>query len=670
MSPDCSHDTNDRQVETPPHQSPVDTNSLGPTRPWGRSLLVVAFSLVLLLVLSLWGLNRDRVAWLDTMGLYNPVYTFVHYHKMTYPVHGRFDRMEIHPPTHYLLVGWLMRFGIGLYYAVAIPFLSVSALLIFLIGRGRFPTYVKLGLMGGFFLTLICWNEPFDLRPDWQVALVWFTGLIALENARLDNWHLGKLGLGSFLLTSASGLHYFASAAFMGAAVYAGWALYQLGVRSARSKLLAILIGGCLFGIPYLVEFLIPNWKYVLAIVKAVENEKGLLDAFHRHFDIYAAMYQTASGGRFWVAPLTTLALEGPFRLHIPLFIVAFLGLAIFRSTRGLVFAGAPHVLFICCMYHKWGSYLTSEYLLYFAAFGVVTGTILDKLIHCVPAKAWRRTAAIASAFAITIVLIYQTPGLGKHDIVTAARFHELELARAAGREINHAGALVGAHDMLWYVTGTSIWCPAMSAADCLPFNCSDPEIIKRFWSRFDAIGDFGRGSELRGNQDHKGSFNWYLEGLFTLKGFYFGLSSPDLSYLLFSVKHVDKVIGYGLTDQGCYRFDGNPRGDYVFASLVGPADEAVDWVTAETLMSNVILLPNRSPTDVRYAILTMVLRRSALETARETVLEHAHVHDLIYGDLCTIDPALLVHRLAHEDQVIHFYRSVQEAVNERCRLP
>lgn len=636
---------------------------------WGSRLPVAGFALVLLLVLSLWGLFRDRIAWLDTLGLYNPVYTFVHFHKMTYPVHGRFDQMDIHPPTHYLAVGWLMRAGIDLYYAVAIPFLAISVLQIYLISRARFPAHVKLGLMIGFFLTLICWYETFDLRPDWQVALVWFTGLIALESARLDDWELRKLGLGSFLLTCASGLHYFGSAAFIGAGVYAAWALCQLGFRAARSRLLAIVVGGCLFGIPYLACFLLPNWRSIIPLVTSIHGGSGLTAGIQRHYEIYAAMFQTASGGHFWSAPLTTLALEVPFRLHIPLFFLAAIGLGLFRSTRGFVLAGAPHVFLVFYISHKWASYAIAEYLLYFSAVGVVSCALISKLLMRMPTGAWRWVVGTSTFLIVTLALLYQLPGIAGIDQASGKCFHEMDLARAVGREINKPGALVGAQEMLWYITGTTLWCNAMSPSASLPPSCADRATITHYWSQFDAIGDFSRTSDHRGYWNRKGTFNWYLDGLFALKGFYFGLNSTDLSYLLFSVTKVDKVIGYGLTQDGCYRFEENTAGDSVFVSLVGPAAETEHWKPPQTLMSNVILLPKLCDTDVQSALLTLVMPRCAFECERESMLMHAHLHEIIYGDLRSVDPTLLVNRLAHEDQVIRFYRTIQEAVADRSRV-
>jgi hypothetical protein len=49
--------------------------------------------------------------------LFNPVYTYLHYGKMTPPAHGQFDTMFVHPPAQYFFIAMLMRTGLSVYHA-------------------------------------------------------------------------------------------------------------------------------------------------------------------------------------------------------------------------------------------------------------------------------------------------------------------------------------------------------------------------------------------------------------------------------------------------------------------------------------------------------------------------------------------------------------------------
>src|SRR6185437_1304761 len=133
------------------------------------------------------------------------------------------------PPVHYLEIGELMRLGIGLPYAEALPSTLLLLLALGIAATARYSAVVKVGLMYGIFasvtgfggLQLDQWMkaESLDgLRPDIHVTLAWISGLLLLEAARLRSWPLWQVVLGSFLVTYASGVHYFGVVAWTGLA--------------------------------------------------------------------------------------------------------------------------------------------------------------------------------------------------------------------------------------------------------------------------------------------------------------------------------------------------------------------------------------------------------------------------------------------------------------------
>jgi hypothetical protein len=108
-------------------------------------LLVLAVVLLMGGATVRWAFFVDHYQQFDDLGLFNPPYMKAHYGKVTFPAHGEFRAMTIHPPLHYWIIGTLMRLGFRPYYAEAIPPFFMILLSLVLIGAGRFPVPVKLG---------------------------------------------------------------------------------------------------------------------------------------------------------------------------------------------------------------------------------------------------------------------------------------------------------------------------------------------------------------------------------------------------------------------------------------------------------------------------------------------------------------------------------------------
>ena len=165
-----------------------------------------------------------RGSGIDEMGLFNPVYMKLNYGRMTYPIYGHFQGMYVRPPVRYSEVAALMRAGFTLPYAEDfIPCLLIIGIALAL-AQAKLSRGSKLCLLFGFFIS-VTWMTDIDesfrtLRPDEQLALAWFLALVLLQDGYLRGWNLPRLFLGSFLLTYASGLHYYGVIAFTGAGFY------------------------------------------------------------------------------------------------------------------------------------------------------------------------------------------------------------------------------------------------------------------------------------------------------------------------------------------------------------------------------------------------------------------------------------------------------------------
>src|SRR5438046_1187749 len=105
---------------------------------------VIGLSLVVAALAAASAFLADRHGGIDEIGLVNPAYMKLHYGRMTYPVHGYFEGMFVHPPPHYALIAAVMRLGFSLYYAEAIPTFLTVILCILLIVRSPLPAALKM----------------------------------------------------------------------------------------------------------------------------------------------------------------------------------------------------------------------------------------------------------------------------------------------------------------------------------------------------------------------------------------------------------------------------------------------------------------------------------------------------------------------------------------------
>jgi hypothetical protein len=281
-----------------------------------RSVIALACYVALLLVITAY--FCDRGGGVDEIGLLNPSYMVLHTGRITYPIHGYFHSMVVHPPVHYLIIGWILRAGLHFYYAEATPALLMLLLCIFVIVRTPFPVALKVGLLYGTYIPITLLSkfdlEFFGTRPESHLNAAWLLGLILLEWGRLENWSLTKLFAGAFVITYASGLHYYAIPALFGAGAYAVWAVYQLGWRKSMPKLMAIAAGGMLFGLPYMLLFVIPHRNEIWNQLSAAQAGGSIAQALRLHMEQYR--YWIINGIRkSWLTP--------PLRLCIPLALIS-----------------------------------------------------------------------------------------------------------------------------------------------------------------------------------------------------------------------------------------------------------------------------------------------------------------------------------------------------------
>ena len=138
----------------------------------------------------------DRIVLSDELTLYNPVYMYLHYGKLTYPVHHFWDiPVIVHPPFHYQTIAYLVKLGIGFFYAETLPVFFFMLLSLYLLFRSHFSLIIKIGFTFALLSTIMMDEVSLikSIRADYTLCLVWLAGLLALESGRLDNWNPKRL---------------------------------------------------------------------------------------------------------------------------------------------------------------------------------------------------------------------------------------------------------------------------------------------------------------------------------------------------------------------------------------------------------------------------------------------------------------------------------------------
>jgi hypothetical protein len=676
----------------PQHQTADSSPHLTPALP-GRRLDTVAIAglaLVIALLCARLAFFSARNVWIDELGLYNPIYMYLHYGKMTYPIHHHFEEMVVHPPTHYVVIAWLMKLGLNLYYAEAVPPYVLTILILYLICRGGFPNAVKLGLLIGVFsaVSLIycqMTNLFAQLRPDTTLTLALMAGLLALESGRLEAWNSKKLFLGSLLLTYASGLHYPAGLAFTGVGVYLIWACWTLGIAQARRRIVALVGGACLFGIPFLVLFVEPHWKGIWMMITSVQSGGGIQSALARHFAQYdwlsGLMSMTKMGQSLLMLPL-----EGPLSRHIPVIGLATVMLLLMPSTRGIALAGLPYPL-VVLLYSQQKStgYYIAELALYMSAVVALTLVVAEWIAQrvCLPIA---KIAFIPTA-AVALGVSY----FGAHPVWPwRLAEHEMDVARAASRELVGPNAVVAGRLGTWYTSGAIHWFdPTPELLYAKDIHAVD---LTSYFRPFDAVVEYAHMSDYTLNAQRATLSTWYVDGTLNLRGFYLLQDQPNfgaagIGNLFLSVERIPQVSGYVMKNQQLFRFDEEAAGEFVAAALIGSLDK---WNLADfpnLLFYDVIRMPKRDASDLQPAhfsydrlktgdeaikrdtsdlqpaLFIVIMPRKPYEARRAELAKAYGIRDEIIGQLQSVNPQELLAKSRRSEQPMRFYRTSREAV-------
>jgi hypothetical protein len=649
-----------------------------PVTDWSHALiwLLILVSAASLLAFYFY---LPRAGGVDEMGLFNPVYMKLHYGRMTYPIHYQPDTMVVHPQLRYAEVAALMSMGMSLFHAESFVFTFLAILILLLVGTGKFQPVVKTGLLFGF-LAAVTFNasihtwSSYGLRPDLQVGAAWFAGLLLLEDGRLRGWDVKRLGLGAFVVTYASGLHYFALAGFLAVIPYGlmAWRSQQPG--DAWKTMRWMVLGGCAFGLPYLALFVIPELSAILKTTGEVQSVGDAFTPFSKHFEHYRYWLGLNSLFHFGLTPFEFA--YPAFSLSIPLFAVGLLLLLTHRDTRGIAWGSLPLCLFVFAYSRaKSGGYFLPEFLIYFSGVGLILSLGIAMLWR----RLLRRHASVAAA--ATMVCLTVITVTSRNEMLAKTRFDstvsvsETDVARATARQIVGDEAVVGGRIGLWYVSGAThwynleadlLWRPDISGVD-----------LAQYFSAFDYIAEHGHMSNTTVNERLESLPSWIASGVLNVSGFFFSGSHRESNFVLLRPGRRGPLSGYLSNAPSLAKFEESADGSLVFLSMVCgfeayPADNRfqLEGFTALWLPKpdpndpSRSILPYASQGNPQYSVVTGILNRKEFALRQDEMRRQCLMLDVIEGDTRPVDREALLAAFRATDRTIHFYRDYDSLID------
>jgi len=604
----------------------------------------------------------------DELGLFNPVYTFLTTGHMTYPIYYSFDTMVVHPPVHYLELGWLMRLGVGLPYAEALPPLVFGLLSLWLICRSRLPYWAQVGLLvATFTVATISLPEAYyslhGVRPDMHLALAWIAGLVALETARLDDWNLRRLALGAMVLTYASTLHYYGWVAVGGIAVYVLWALKTRACLGAR---VGVLVGGGLVvGLPYMALFVVPNWAAIRDISGSVQSSGGVAEAIGHHFEFYAftaTFLLDDVGHRVFAAAL----LLPPLLLHVPLALIGCGLLFTSRATRGLALASLPVPLFVLLYSQgKSAGYYLPEMFVYVAGVIGISVRIATAGSRRLLRPGASRVMAHVGPLALGAAVLLSSPLLFTIDPLWFPRPHAMEVARAASQQLLGPNAFVGGRQGMWFTGGGTKWHQIES-----DFLWRQEQVAgltpAQYFAYFDAVADHNFMSDVTSNADRSTLSSLYVDDTLHLRGFYLADPSPNAtSLVLFDTRAAQAISGFATVGRRTVKFEPAVGGEYRFVATVCAAGTAALIRPEDTVFVDVLTLPGAGASAAQREVTIVLAATHRTDIWQQLAALRCTLKDMVEGSLRPVDQQQLVSSLKTSDRPIEFTESVAQLFSQ-----
>jgi hypothetical protein len=610
---------------------------------------------------------KDITNDVDELGLWNPIYMYLNYGKMTYPVHYYPDAMFVHPPIRYLEVAWLMKFGMPAFFARGFSFFFMIVIIAYAIIKSPLHIHWRIAFIFAVIWTFVYFNQinSLSIRPDWPLAAAFIAGLLFLENGRQKKWNSTWLFVGSFLFTYACSLHYFAWPGLLGILAYFYASYKEQNLRQMKSSWCSIILGGALFGVLYLFLFVIPNFSDINYLASFTLIDRNFFYGVIRHYNQYIYALKSFN----WQNTSIATIIQSFYFLKVPVFIIA--GLILFKSKNS-------HYLFICALplcAFVWffsfgksiGYYIIETFLLLFAIL-LALGKSIDLFFSFFHFKASKNLATLGI---IIVGLFFGLQPANKYfdnsKNINNYNILETDIARASARDIIGFDALVAGRIPAWFISGGKQW---YDLTQDLHWNKDRPIDQQKFVALFDAIVETSHMSNQTNDITFGTPNNWYLEKFLNLKGFFFGSSHPHVSFPIYSEKLATPIKGYIWNGNQLSRFDQTLIGDMLFITMSCAYNNNLSFdlksksyyflymflPEADEPGSNIAMKVKSHP---QQAIVFSLWNEKEWQKHSLEILKFCKLHESISGNLTVIDHRKFIDKSKKTDSPIEFEREL-----------
>lgn len=675
-------------------RSPASYPKSSADRPsvWGQRLerlAIAALGVLVILFVLTQGLFVDRPAGVEEIVTYNAAHMFFETGHVSFPAFAFwygpriFETMGVHPHTQYALIGTILKLGTGMRLAETVPVALMSTIVVLLTVTSRLSAGIKIGVLFGLGAAIAVTVDSLSdhvvgVRPEFHAACAWLAGLVALAAARAANWNIPRLVIGAFLLTLASGLQWNGILAFTGVGVFAALAIWELRPRAALPKLAAMAVGGGLFGIPFIVLFVVPNWD-LISMVREMAWAAAPLDIWQENAKVYGYFAQvfgnSAAAGqmRFTGGPVAVA-----FSTGLPGFVVGAALLLLVRGMRAVALASLPMPLWSFLAANYKGYYYMPEFTIVLVGFGVVVASLVLFVASRIN-RAWLSPLAVAGTACVAgYAIVTGSPSLPSAQFVNIP--DPQEVAREAGKLMVGPSALVTSQHQLWFIAGGTYWHDY--TRDIIGNFETDPH---QYFSKFDVVAETPYWTysidALKRSPRSTAVVAMYADGSLQLRGFY----SDHYAYNLYSATRSAALKGFVRRDRDLYEFDEAADGQHVFLSLVCPVERADPFTElrggpnalattalAVDIAAASVPLPGPGQSNTLSEgpvskIRGLILPRSAYEASKASLTAGCQIRDEVPGQLTMVDPYGLGRQLTKQDRMVYPFWTADEAFAARA---
>ncbi|MFN8287044.1 MAG: hypothetical protein U0V74_09845 [Chitinophagales bacterium] len=631
--------------------------------------LLALFTLVIINIAA--GLFlRPLIEYTDGLSLFNPVYTFAVYGKMAYPAYGYFNNMPVHPPLHYAVLGILYKSGLNYDFMVKLPVFAGYILCVVFACVSRLKTMEKAAVLLTLFYVACLFNPDVNIRPDYSLTVLWFAGLLALENARSRVWSTPWLIVGSLLIAIASTLHYFASFAFTGLMFYVLPVYQTFSGKQRLAKLAALLLPAFIVISFYLCLQVIPNIKDIGDCIAGVHSPKGMSS-----IAIHFAQYNTVFKDSFLL----------PVLLFIPAALLAPVILILTKQFKYLALASTPLTLFVLLFSKgKSAGYYTAEVMVLALSLFYLTVYTVSRLLRAKPVitkivfgfMAFGCLVTLSNAFTNTLKFVKADLGALKltHD-------NRMLIARAQMQDELNGKTNLGGRMDLWFVSGATKWFCVSS--DILWHDYKETS-LHQYFQHFDYIVDHAHMSNNSQNTANETLSSWYVDDTLKLAGFFLadyqprGMCFTVFPMLIYSCDKQQTLLGSSLVGESelkKYTLD-SVSYDYWFYSGVFAAkgfDEVRENLEPYFYLWNKFDLPDKTgkkyqmDEDVKEVLLWGLIPREKASRALEILNKKGVVKDLKPVKSSIVNKEQLMTEYHQKGEQVRFYKTLNDFVNNNA---